>query len=231
MRTRDILFNLGLAVIISIPIGIGAYKSQAHGPVEQSVRYAEIVSHEAQVLTETAETVQMVQLSITHTSMAETVTDEATEVCAEETSGEDEWFVTPFAPYRFIPLDDEFQEYIHGVCDDYQIAYDLVLAVMKTESEFDDAVIGDRGEAVGLMQIQPRWWQEKADSLGLDIHDNCGNVKLGIIILTEALDRNGGDLNKALKEYNAGTAEYPGNEYIDRVFENYGWILDQKEAL
>lgn len=165
------------------------------------------------------ETEQMVQLSITHEKVAEIATDEATEA----------YFELPFVPYDFIPFDDELQEYIHSICDEYQIAYDLILAVIKTESEFQ-WIYGDEGNAVGYMQIWPFWWQETADSYGLNINEPADNIHLGIIILTDALNENGGDLNKALKQYNSGNPNYPGNEYVNKVFKNYETILAEVES-
>lgn len=125
--------------------------------------------------------------------------------------------------YSFISLSEDMQNQIYTICANYEISYELILAVIKTESEFQ-WVIGDEGQAVGYMQIWPKWWQGTADEHGLDINNPIDNVHLGIIILTDALDDNCGDLNKALKQYNSGNPHYQGNEYIDKVFENYEWI-------
>ncbi len=130
----------------------------------------------------------------------------------------------PFAGYDFIPLDVDIQVQIFTLCEQYEIAYELILAVIKTESEFQ-WVIGDSGRSIGYMQIQPRWWQGTADAYGLNINDPVDNVHLGIIILLKGLNDNNGSLDKALKQYNSGNPNYPGNEYISKVYKNMEWIL------
>ncbi len=130
-----------------------------------------------------------------------------------------------FEPYGFIPLPDDLQASIYAAGAEYEIAYDLILAVIKTESEFDAAAIGDSGHAYGLMQIQPRWWDKLARELGLTGYrtDPAQNAGLGIAILSFLLTESGGDLDKALIAYNGG-ADYPA-----KVYANYAWILKQKE--
>lgn len=129
-----------------------------------------------------------------------------------------------FETYSFIPLSADLQSGIQAVCAEYEIAYDLVLAITKTESEFDTAAIGDSGNAYGLMQIQPRWWEWLAAEKGLTDYrtDPAQNAALGTAILSLLLTENGGDLNKALIAYNGG-ADYP-----KRVYANYAWIRRQK---
>lgn len=215
LRIRDVLFNFGLAVIISIPVYFSAYKSQTEKQYVSPDKKTEDVKAEiAKIEAETEQKVQLVQLSI-----------ERPEISAEE--AKEDYYKTPFVPYDFIPLDAELQVNIYTICKEYEIAYDLILAVIKTESDFQ-WVTGDNGQAVGYMQIWPYWWQGTADKYGLDINNPADNVHLGIIILTDALDDNAGDLNKALKQYNSGNPNYPGNEYIEKVFANYEWILSKE---
>ena len=218
IRTRDALFNFGLAVIISIPVCFSAYKSQTEKQYVSPDKKTEDVKAEiAKIEAETEQRVQLVQLSIE--------SEETPEISAEE--AKEDYYKKPFVPYDFIPLDAELQVNIYTICKEYEIAYDLILAVIKTESEFR-WVTGDNGQAVGYMQIWPYWWQDTADLYGLDIYNPADNVHLGIIILTNALKENDGDLNKALKQYNSGNPNYPGNEYIEKIFANYEWILSKE---
>ncbi len=128
-----------------------------------------------------------------------------------------------FEPYGFIPLSADLQASIYAACAEHEIAYDLILAIIKTESEFDAAAIGDSGHAYGLMQIQPRWWDKLARELGLTGYrtDPAQNAGLGIAILSLLLAESGGDLDKALIAYNGG-ADYPA-----KVYANYAWISEQ----
>lgn len=153
-------------------------------------------------------------------SNVEDYTEEAeTETTVEVTECETQ----VFSGYDFIPLDAELQGWIYTLCEEYEIAYGLIISVIKTESEFQ-WVIGDNGQAIGYMQIWPYWWQGTADEHGLDINNPVDNVHLGIIILTDALDDNGGDLSKALKQYNSGNPNSESNHYVDRIYKNYEWF-------
>lgn len=131
---------------------------------------------------------------------------------------------TFWKPYGFIPLDYELQEKIYKLCNKYEYEYDFVLAIMRTESGFDVDVVGDNGNSIGLMQIQPQWWQALADKNSLDIYNPVDNVHLGIIILNTFIEENDGDLTKALKQYNSGNPNYHSDEYVTKVFKNYELI-------
>lgn len=218
-KTRANLNSAIAAVLISIPIII--CKAKADAKPEANVRKPSEQEIELQIAWNTAEEPQAeievetwhyVALSDTEIITAEQETTKAT-----------------FSGYDFIPLSAELQVNIFTICEKYEIAYDLILSVIKTESEFQ-WLIGDNGNSIGYMQIQPQWWQCLADAAGLNIHDPLDNVQIGTIILTDLLNANLGDLDKALKQYNSGDPNYQGNEYVEKVFENYQWILNQKSG-
>lgn len=200
-----------LAVLISIPIIIAKVKAEQPEANVRTPSPYEIDVMIAQNETETPTVEKIIKDTV---KAPEIGTEEATEVLTEAT----------FSGYDFIPLEEGLQVQIHSLCEQYEIAYNLVLSVIKTESEFKADVIGDNGDAIGLMQIQPKWWQGLADDNGLNIYEPIDNVHLGILILNMALDDNAGDLNKALKQYNSGNPNYAGNEYTTKVFGNYEWI-------
>lgn len=158
----------------------------------------------------------------------ETATDilftvENTEV--PTTTAEPEYItVSCFEAYDFISLSNDLQALIYTVCAEYEIAYDLILAMIKTESEFCVDAIGDSGHAYGLMQIQSRWWDWLAVEKGLpDYRTNpAQNVELGVVILSLLLSENGGDLDKALIAYNGG------ENYPAKVYANYEWLIEEK---
>lgn len=148
---------------------------------------------------------------VVESNTIQTTSAKETETCTQER----EW-----KPYDFIPLDYELQRYIHNLCEKYNISYILILAIIKTESEFDVNCIGDNGNSIGLMQIQPKWWQNIADQYNLNIWVPEDNVHLGILIITNLLNANNGDLDKALKQYNSGNPDFYSDRYINMVFEN-----------
>ena len=126
-----------------------------------------------------------------------------------------------------IPLQEELQNSVRELADKYGLSYELVLAVIMTESSGRADTVGDGGDSVGLMQIQPKWYGELIAETGLSVDKPVENVELGILILLGFMDENDGSLDRALKQYNSGTPDYQGNEYIDKV---YQWIEYFEEA-
>lgn len=86
---------------------------------------------------------------------------------------------------------------------------ELVLAVIDTESNFDRFAISEAG-ARGLMQVMPFWLEELGRPDG-NLFDIATNLRFGCTILKYYLDRENGDLTRALARYNGsiGKAWYP----------------------
>lgn len=111
---------------------------------------------------------------------------------------------TPEPAYD-VPLDAELQEYICTIADMHELSAPLVLAVIGTESNYDAGKIGDEGNAIGLMQVQPRWHRERMRTLGVsDLTDPRGNVLVGVSILADEIHKGG--VEWGLTAYNAGEA-------------------------
>ena len=105
-----------------------------------------------------------------------------------------------------VPLDDETQAFLRAACDESDVPYELALAVVRKESTFQN-IIGDSGDSVGYMQIQPRWHKERMERLGVtDLRDPFSNFRVGCDYLAELLERY--PLEDALTAYNSGS---PGN--------------------
>lgn len=86
---------------------------------------------------------------------------------------------------------------------------EVVLAVIEIESGFDRFAVSVAG-AQGLMQVMPFW----IDELEMEDGNLFGpglNLRMGCTILRHYLDREHGDLRKALARYNgsAGKRNYP----------------------
>ncbi|MDJ0701230.1 MAG: lytic transglycosylase domain-containing protein [Woeseiaceae bacterium] len=93
---------------------------------------------------------------------------------------------------------------------------ELVLAVIEVESNFDRYAISVAG-ALGLMQVMPFWLNEigRPDDNLLHIDTN---LRYGCTILKYYLDKENGDLRRALGRYNGslGKRKYP-NKVIDKL--------------
>jgi len=93
---------------------------------------------------------------------------------------------------------------------------ELVLAVIEVESNFDRYAISVAG-ALGLMQVMPFWRNEigRPDDNLIQLETN---LRYGCTILKFYLDKEKGDLRRALGRYNGslGKRKYP-NKVIDKL--------------
>lgn len=117
----------------------------------------------------------------------------------------EEYAYIPFPFSEEVPLSYEEQEALYGACEEFSVDYPLMLALIERETHFRNE-IGDGGNSYGYCQIQPRWWSETAESIGVtDLMDPAGNFRTGCAILTHLLDVYGCDnLTDALTAYNTG---------------------------
>ncbi len=92
----------------------------------------------------------------------------------------------------------------------HHVPLDVLLAVAATESDWNPDA-RSAANAHGIMQIQ---WPETARHLGVtrvaELYNPCLNIELGARYLRELLDRNGGDLSRALAAYNYGPGRIEG---------------------
>jgi soluble lytic murein transglycosylase-like protein len=96
------------------------------------------------------------------------------------------------------------------------LAPELVLAVIEVESNFDHYAVSVAG-AIGLMQIMPFWLDEIGRPDDNLLHINT-NLRYGCTILKFYLQKENGDLRRALGRYNGslGRRAYP-NKVIDKL--------------
>lgn len=106
--------------------------------------------------------------------------------------------------YFDVPLDEELQDYIFELCEEHNIEPALVIAMIEKESNYNASAIGDKGNSLGLMQIQPRWNQDRMDILDCqNLLDPFQNVTVGIDLLDELFSK-GNSVEWVLMAYNGG---------------------------
>lgn len=96
---------------------------------------------------------------------------------------------------------------------------ELILAVINVESNFNRFAISSAG-AQGLMQVMPFWLKEigKPNDNLFDIRTN---LRLGCTILKYYINKEKGDLTRALARYNGSLGRY---KYPNKVFK----LLNQR---
>lgn len=106
--------------------------------------------------------------------------------------------------YFDVPLSKDLQDYIFKVCKSYNVDPSIIIAMIWKESTYRVDVMGDNGNAYGLMQIQPRWHKERMKKLGVtDLLDPYQNVLVGIDYFAELYHKKD-SYTWALMAYNGG---------------------------
>ncbi len=104
-----------------------------------------------------------------------------------------------------IPLDKDILEFIKDTSSYYNLDYNLVLALIRHESNFNEAVIGNN-ESYGLMQIHRINHNWLKDELNIsDFLDPYDNIEAGCHMLSELFEKYE-DETKVLMAYNFGEA-------------------------
>jgi len=123
---------------------------------------------------------------------------------------------------------------IHRESEEYGYDWRLIVAIMKTESNFDRKAKSHKG-AVGLMQLMPKTAKWLSPKLELEysgvgsLYNPEYNIKLGVHYLN-MMQSKFGDLDKALVAYNKGPRKLmreldnggkPESNFLEKVKEYY----------
>ena len=102
-----------------------------------------------------------------------------------------------------VPMTEQDQAVVFGICQEYGVAFPLVMAIIEHESQFD-GMTRSQTEDSGYMQIND-CNAERLSGLGFsDLYDLEQNVGAGVYILKELFSKYEGDATFVLMAYNAG---------------------------
>ena len=108
--------------------------------------------------------------------------------------------------------------YTEALCWEYGVDYEMVKAVIQTESDWNHKAVSTSG-AIGLMQILPSTAMSEFQTPKQDLFDPYVNVTVGIKYLSQ-LNQHFDDLESTLTAYSHGptvTKKY-SNNYISNNF-------------
>lgn len=203
--------------------------------VETETETAEVVAELAALENLTLGTQSTVEETTAEetTTETETETETAVEIATEEETTTDFYF------YDFLPMNYDLQYGIYEVGKRYELNYEFLLAWAMQESSGNENCLGDYRNgtyhAYGLYQIQPQWWEDLANERGLyDFKTNgVQNCEMAAIILTNDLNKTGGDLKQALSLFRHGKlescVEQDGITYEQHIFNYMAWIENERK--
>jgi hypothetical protein len=101
---------------------------------------------------------------------------------------------------------------------------DLILAIIKTESNFNPYVKSSPG-AKGLMGVMPKYWADELKKKGIikstrDLYDMQTNINAGVYILKYYFETYK-DINVALIKYSGGAKKYANSVFVSLGEINY----------
>lgn len=133
-----------------------------------------------------------------------------------------------------------YMEYIQEASQRYGMPVNLIVGIMKAESDFNNECVSYAG-AKGLMQLMP----ETAAEVGVtDVFDPRQNILGSVEYITKLVNKYNGDIRLALAAYNTGpakiaqrgvtsstSAEYETvpqsiRDYAQRVLKYAGYVTD-----
>lgn len=166
-------------------------------PIAQEETATEDITSEGTTLTDGTEDIQQITGT---TETAETI--ELPEVTDPEPSPAP--LPELYEQLYNVPLDDNVQKFIKEKCQEYDIPFDLIMAIIEHESNYNASAISATGD-YGLMQINRvnhGWMKSK---LGLtDMLDPYQNVTGGMYLINYYMDKTGNDVTRALLMYQYG---------------------------
>lgn len=118
-----------------------------------------------------------------------------------------------------IPMDYDLQAELRAACDEFDVPFPLMVAMIDKESNFEN-IVGDNGNAFGYLQIWDYWHHDKMEQIGAtDLMNPVDNFRTGCYIMSILLDKH--TPYDALSVYNTGSVGY--SEYAERVSELYDY--------
>jgi len=131
-----------------------------------------------------------------------------------------------------------FSSFINAAAKRYNLAPELIQAIIKIESSFNPFAISERG-AMGLMQLMPETAKEMNVGSPFEAEEN---IMGGSRYLRTLHDLFAGDLQLVLAAYNAGPNRILENshripripeteEYVKKVLQEYGRIRENALAI
>ena len=138
-------------------------------------------------------------------------------------------------PEYAIPLNKDIQKYLYNKCKEYNVPYDLAIAVIKTESNFNPSLIHKNSNGsrdYGLFQINTINHKWLSEELGItDFLNPYQNIDAGVYMLSQLLKKYDNE-HIVLMSYNMG--ERATKNLVSRGIDSSRYsrkVIETKEEL
>jgi hypothetical protein len=123
-------------------------------------------------------------------------------------------------PEEMLPVELPYRDLIAKYCQQYQMDWKLVAAVIKVESNFNPKAVSPKG-AQGLMQLMPATQKEEGVVNPFVPEEN---IRGGVHYLKKMLDAFQGDLELTLAAYNAGIGRVQALKAVPAIPETRQYV-------
>ena len=123
-------------------------------------------------------------------------------------------------PEKLLPASIPYKEIIARYCQQYEMDWKIVAAVIQVESAFNPRAVSPKG-AQGLMQLMPSVQKEEGVT---DAFDPDQNIRGGVHYLKKMLEACEGDLELGLAAYNAGLSRVLAKNAIPNITETKNYV-------
>jgi soluble lytic murein transglycosylase-like protein len=123
-------------------------------------------------------------------------------------------------PEEKLPKELPYRELIAKYCQQSQMDWKLVAALIKVESNFNPSAVSPKG-AQGLMQLMPSTQRELGVANAFVPEEN---IRAGVQYLKQLLDAFQGDLSLTLAAYNAGIGRVQKYQAVPPIPETQNYV-------
>lgn len=101
----------------------------------------------------------------------------------------------------------------------------LIVCLINEESGFNQVAFNSKSKATGLMQIIPKWHEDRMEDRGVENIKQLffieENISIGTEILKEYIVAENYDVLKGLQRYVGATDKNNASKYIENIMNNY----------
>lgn len=123
-------------------------------------------------------------------------------------------------PVKHLPASIPYRDLVAKYCQQYQMDWKLVAAVIRVESNFNPEAVSPAG-AQGLMQLMPSVQKDEGVTNPFDPDQN---IAAGVRFLKKMLDAFEGDLELGLAAYNAGLSRVQAKGAVPNIAETRAYV-------